>query len=228
MILSHHRAFIFLRTQKTASTSIAIGLSEFCGPSDIVTPLRMEDEAVRTELGFTGPQNHVVPLSAYGLRDWAKLALRHHRLHYMHHMAAADVSRLVGRRVWDGYFKFAVERNPWDKVVSAYHWRNRDVPEPWLTFSEWLRSPEGHVAAFETYSIDGRVAVDRVLRFEDLDAELREVATRLGLPHPIHLPRTKVRPAVHRRPYRELIGDEDRELIARRYAREIALMGYEF
>jgi hypothetical protein len=55
MILSHEHKFIFLRTKKTAGTSIELALSELCGPDDIITPLTREDEARRT--GRRGAQN---------------------------------------------------------------------------------------------------------------------------------------------------------------------------
>ena len=55
MILSHERKFIFLRTKKTAGTSIELALSDLCGPDDIITPLTGEDEARRA--GRRGAQN---------------------------------------------------------------------------------------------------------------------------------------------------------------------------
>ena len=38
MIVSHDRRFIFVKTSKTAGTSVEMQLSVFCGPDDIVTP----------------------------------------------------------------------------------------------------------------------------------------------------------------------------------------------
>jgi hypothetical protein len=38
MILSHEHKFIFLRTKKTAGTSIELALFELCGPNDVITP----------------------------------------------------------------------------------------------------------------------------------------------------------------------------------------------
>ena len=55
MIVSHEHKFIFLKTKKTAGTSIELALSQLCGPDDIITPLTQIDEALRA--GGRGAQN---------------------------------------------------------------------------------------------------------------------------------------------------------------------------
>ena len=39
MIVSHKHKFIFLKTKKTAGTSIELALTKLCGDDDIITPL---------------------------------------------------------------------------------------------------------------------------------------------------------------------------------------------
>ena len=65
MIISHKHKFIFLKTVKTAGTSIEIALSKYCGPDDIITPASPEDEITRSELGYPGPQNCFSPIRKY-------------------------------------------------------------------------------------------------------------------------------------------------------------------
>ena len=67
MIISHKYRFIFIKTVKTAGTSIEIARSRFCGDRDVITPISPQDEAARQAQGYLGPQNCWAPLSAYGL-----------------------------------------------------------------------------------------------------------------------------------------------------------------
>ena len=55
MIVSHEHRFIFLKTKKTAGTSLELALSQLCGPDDVITPVAETDEALRA--GGRGAQN---------------------------------------------------------------------------------------------------------------------------------------------------------------------------
>ena len=61
MILSHKNKFIFIKSFKTASTSLEIALSKYCGEKDIITPIVSEDEKIRKMIGYKGPQNYKSP-----------------------------------------------------------------------------------------------------------------------------------------------------------------------
>lgn len=228
MIISHERRFIFVKTRKTAGTSIEIALSQYCGPRDVIARITPSDEAFRKELGYRGAQNFELPYRKYRLADWSALLGSRRRLWYYNHMPATDIRRLVGAEVWDGYRKVSIERNPWDKALSLYFWRTHgmDDPPPLL---DYLRSVEpGSLSNFDVYGIDGVVAVDYVARYEDFGTEMQRMAEMLGLPAALSPPRAKGGVRKDRRHYKDYMGKPEADIVARVCAREIEHFGFSF
>lgn len=213
VIVSHEHRLIFLKTRKTAGTSVEIALSRICGPEDTITRLTDEDEELRRSLGGRGPQHFESP----PLPEKA-----------FNHMPARGVRLVVGPDVWRDYFRFTIERNPWDLVVSQYYWRYRNEEAP--PFDDFVRRPVVVKLADKNariYRLRGEIAVDRVLRFESLASDLAELWAERGLPGSPELPHAKShsRPA---RSYRELYTDETSELVGNLFAGVVRDLGYEF
>ena len=78
MIISHRHRFIFIKTQKTAGTSIEVFLSGLCGPEDVVTP-------------FGAPEPGHEPRNFAG---------------YTNQMTASEIRSRVGEDLWRTYFTF--------------------------------------------------------------------------------------------------------------------------
>ena len=207
MIASHRHRFVFVKTRKTAGTSLEIALSRHCGPDDIVTRISPADEELRAAAGGVPPQNDDTSPSSYA------------------HMGARRVIKVIGRETWDDYFTFAVERNPFDVVASSWRYSARK-PTFTKTFAEFVRTPRrlDRLALNERlYRMDGRVVVDRVYRYEELPAAVEDLSARLGLD--LDLPHAKQGSGPH---YRELYGPGDAEIVAERFRRTIREFGYEF
>jgi len=230
MIISHKYKYIFLKTNKTAGTSIEIALSKHCGPNDIITPISTEDEKIRRTLGYRGPQNYHSPLDDYQVRDGGPPLSegKKNNLKYYNHISAARVRINLGEEIWNRYFKFCFERNPWDRVISHYYWINKGESRP--SIIEHLER-NGHLLksrGYGLYTIDGEVAVDKICRFEDIKEELESIRLQLQIPEKLELPRAKSSFRKDKRDYSEVLSKEESKKIADLFENEIELMSYEF
>ena len=202
MIISHKYRFIFVKTLKTAGTSIEVFLSQHCGSDDVVTPIIPH---VEPHL----PRNH----------DG-----------YYNHMPAWEIRTRVGREIWRSYFKFSVERNPWDKTLSYYHMMNARQGGK-LTLGDFLAGSDLPVNApkYTDPAEPDRIIVDRVLRYERLSEELARVFGELGIPFGGSLGvNAKSEYRTDRRSYREVYTKAQSERVAEVFALETRLHGYMF
>jgi hypothetical protein len=202
VIISHQHRFIFVKTLKTAGTSIEVFLSQHCGPDDVLTPIlpHVEPHRPRNQEGF------------------------------FNHMPAAAIRDRVGPAVWRRYYKFCVERNPWDKTLSYYHMQNAREGGG-LTLGDFLARNDFPLN-FPKYTDpgdSGRVLVDWVLRYERLAEDLAEVFGMLGVPFDGSLGvNAKAEYRTDRRPYRDVLTRKQAQLIGRVFEVERRLHGYEF
>ena len=117
MIISYSRKFIFLKTRKTAGSSIQMALSEVCGHDDIVV----------------GDDISILDGKSVG-RNIQRSFTRNT------HANLAQIRLAVSEEEWLNFFKFVFVRNPWDLVVSRYHWEKKGKQCSVSGFREWLPS----------------------------------------------------------------------------------------
>ena len=230
MIISHKYKFIFIKTNKTAGTSIEIALSKFCGENDIITPNEAEDEDIRKGLGNRGPQHYLAPLKDYRPIDiYRYIARKRKKDRFYHHISAKEIKQLVSEDIWNNYYKFCFERNPWDRVISFYYWRLKKNPQQ--TISEFIDSglPEVlHEYGYGRYTINDKIVVNRVCLFENLSRELEIISKKLNFPEIPVLPKAKSAIRKDKRHYREILNSEDKKKIEKLFHREIQLFNYNY
>lgn len=112
------------------------------------------------------------------------------------HLIARDYLRhhYLSRELFDSYFKFAVVRNPWARAVSMYRYLNAN--ESFDAFADrlgrscakaehdsqfWFFRPQVDFVMDEA----GTIVVDRLVHFENIATEFRDVADIVNLQTPL-------------------------------------------
>ena len=232
VIISHRHKFIYLKTMKTASTSMEIALSQLLGPDDVITPARPDLESERG-LGIGGQNYRLdhpdVPKPAFWRRAlWRPERYHHPTVGYYEHMPAWRVRRYLGEDIWNSYYKFTFERNPWDRQVSFYSYKTRSKNRPESLAQFLRRKRKAYVCNFDIYSIDGEIGVDFVGQYENISHDFDKAMKGIGIKQKIPLPISNVSKKKDVRGYRQYYTDETRDLVAEWYAPEIAAFGYKF
>ena len=172
MIISHKYKFIFIKSFKTAGTSLEIALSKFCDKDDVITPLVREDESIRKKLNYRGPQNYE------GMRE---------------HMSALEIKQEINSKIFNNYLKFVTVRDPFDQIISAYYWHNESKKKERKlfffkkrekSFAEFFKIKAKNIYKdeYNRYTDNNVVIVDKFLRYENLKEDIEQLGKLLKFP----------------------------------------------
>jgi len=204
VIISHKYKFIFIRVPKTASTSLQLALGKICGENDIVSPIKVDT-----------PPEHVIRNS----------------LGYGPHMSAKQITEKISNDIWKNYFKFCFERNPFDKIISYYWWRVKKKSYEG-SFHEFcydlLQGKIKFPPASELYSINGKIAVDYIGKYESLESDFDFICKKLKLPICEKLTKEKASYRESESHYNDYYDPETIKIVMNRYKNEIELFHYKF
>ncbi len=214
MIISHGRQYIFVHIPKTGGTAMALALEARAKADDIMigdTP-----KAVKR-------RGRVKGVETAG-RLWK-------------HSTLADAEGLITRSDMADLYTFTLVRNPWDRLVSYYHWlREQTFAHEAValaqsnTFSEFLNAPlttsTFKANPYSSYMTDGAGVehADHYIRLEHLVEDLEPLSKHLGfiLEMPVANESSRTRD------WRGFYSDADAGLVANICARDIAAHGYVF
>jgi hypothetical protein len=204
VIVSHKHKFIYIKTRKTASTSIQVFLAPHCGKGDIITPMK--------------------PITSNKIREYNELAKNYEG--FTSHMSAKKVKKKVGKKIWNEYFKFTFERNPFDKLVSRYSFRKVEQD-----FNAWVKGLNKETlhkwGNYEIYTIKGKVALDFIGKYEDLTEDLKYVLNKLNIPVE-DLTYEKRSRGESKRDYKSFYNEESKNIVETIYKKEIEFFNYKF
>lgn len=237
MLISHRKQFIYTKTYKTAGTSVEAYFEPYCMPAGTWQEMHLRDmyESESGVIGYRGS-----PRDTSELKWW-------------NHMPAHLIKeRLADDQKWNTYFKFCVVRNPFDKVISAFHFQNKALPNQprWYyyrrrfmkrynnvvhdgippsmkqDFKAWLKAGKMYVDR-DKYFIADEMCVDFFIQYEDLAGGVKAVCEHLAIPFDAkRIPTYKagIRP---KKDYSSLYDDEAIALVKDLFRFEVERFGYE-
>lgn len=135
------------------------------------------------------------------------------------HATAQEYRQALGERFF-GFTRFTAIRNPFDRVISYTAFMTGMIDGRPSADKPRLPLPLTHHV-----KVNGEIAVEHYIRFENLAADLNAICVTLG----IQAPQLRHLNASHRDTgYRDYYTDETRTLVAQKYAADLQLFGYEF
>lgn len=206
MIISTLHKFVFVAIPKTGTHAVRQALREHMGPQD------MEQVGLFVQRSL--------PIPALAQIGHGHITLEELRPH-------------VKAEAWASFFKFAFVRNPFDRFVSYCAFITRDGDEfendPQTVMRDVLaQPPNDHILFHPQHSFvtdrSGALLADYVGRVEEMQKSYDEISARVGIPTS-RLEKVNV---TKRRNYREYFDDKLIEGVAKLYARDLELFGYEF
>ena len=200
MIIDKNRKIIFIRHQKTASTSI----------------IHMLKLAFHSGHGTHGNLNKFIYLKTCKKYDG-------------HHVPLFELKN-VYPKVYENksdYFKFGFTRNPWERLVSAWKYAfafMRISRHGKVSFRKFIKEYTNVWLGVEMNTLDFCDGCDFIGRFENLQEDFNIVCDKIGIPHR-KLPHKNKTKHKH---YTEYYDDETRQIVEGKYAKDIEEFGYEF
>jgi hypothetical protein len=215
MIISRGRRYIFVHIPKTGGTALSLALEARAKKDDILVGDTPKGLARKSRLQALTPAG----------RLWK-------------HSTLADIDGIVTPAELSQFFIFTMVRNPWDRMVSYYHWlRDQGFDHPAVTlaqthdFSGFLNQRATQVSfrrsPAQSYLRDA-AGVDRAscyLRLEFLTQDISRLEDHLDFRL---LPLPQANASRRRRDWRPYYSDADAALLADTCAEDIARFGYAF
>jgi hypothetical protein len=215
MILSVGRRYLFIHIPKTGGTALSLALESRALKNDILigdTPKARNRAGRLRNLKTAG-------------RLWK-------------HSTLSDLDGLIDAADLNNLFVLTVVRNPWDRIVSLYHWgRAQNFAHPMIglakmhDFSGFLNHPQTQMALrlwpARCFTQDS-AGVDRATlcaRLEHLAEDLAPFETHLGFRlRPVE----RVNESERNRDWRGYYNPSNADLVAHLCAEDIARFGYGF
>lgn len=214
-MISHTNKCIFIHVSKCAGTSIerAFGID-------------------------TNNNSKINNVNLYGWHSETK--------QYLQHSTPEELMKnnLISQEIWNTYYKFIVVRNPWSRAVSDYFWMMNQKKIILDSFKNFIENRGGfkkvmqpqkknnyytHLYSQKKYFfIQGKeITYDRVIRFENIENELKALAQDLGMSEKLFEKKSN-RSFKKLKHYSLFFNQRRKKIVEKYYLEDINYLNYSF
>lgn len=238
MIISFKYKFIFIKTYKTAGSSIENYLYPYLNKKDILAPTQ----------DYNG-------INCWGDFDVKKIKDHfskeslikkiNYKMNYFAHMPIwlvkdrlMPLSEKLNYDIFENFYKFGVIRNPFDTIVSHYYWvnsKNTKKNLKLISFDEILKELESNT--FPQYGLlnlnklmdknYNEVLCNKIIKYENLNKELSIVFKKLGINFNGKLEIFKKK-SKNRQHYRNYFNKDSQKLITDIFWKDFEIFNYRY
>jgi len=239
LIISFKYKFIFIKTYKTAGSSIENYLYPFLDNRDIVGPTE-DYKGINCWGDF-----ETKDLDIYFSKNYLERTINF-KMKYFAHMPIwlvkerlEPLSKKLNYDIFNNFFKFSVIRNPYDTIVSDYYWRNslnnKNKRSQSITFKEILDELNSNTyPMYELLNLNKlmdknleKVLCDKIIKYENLNKELSVVFNKLDISFGGKLEIFKKKNKREKN-YKKFYDNKSKKLIEEIFWKEIEMFGYKF
>lgn len=161
-IISFTYNLIFIKTRKTASTSMEIHLAQECAEEDIITPIYPENP-IHKPRNYVGQDGMIM---------------------FYNHIPAIQIRDRCPNSFQQSY-KFAFERHPVDKCLSHFAMLlnspfHQQEGNP-TTWEEYLERGHFPVDTHLYTDDEGNLIIDKLYKYEEITEAFADIAAKTGI-----------------------------------------------
>jgi hypothetical protein len=226
-LISHRHKFIFIKTKKTAGTSVEemieaamLGIPEGGFGEYSEERVTAEGYVSHRSQKFNKPNSQLLPT----------------------HATSRKVVKALGKSRFENYTKAVSVRNPFDQIVSFFWWRLESYPKAQrmvakfpmplmrLGFTLWFILSQRRIRSLsytDQLALEGALPDFRVIRFESLESDLRNLLGDLEIPcQGLSLSNRKATQRLRSEPYQRYYSRFLKKAVTRSRASDLAFFNY--
>lgn len=213
MLVSHRYNFIYLKARKVAGTSIESYLQRYC-----LSPEKEKDFIMSHDTDFNMGKYGIVSARMGGQENW----------YWHNHKECIELKEQLGMNIWNNYTKISSVRNPYDMMVSWFHFMTGYKGPQKDKFTSFIKNIKSHSLIIRNRNIwseNGEFNF-KYIRFENIEEDLKTIMNELGLPdYQVDLPHFK---KSDRSQWRDYYTIETKNIVYKLFEKEINHFNYEF